>query len=408
VYEDDDVWVVISRTPAVETVQWMTVVAVLSFGAGLLAMRVLAPRLEGWWAAVWDRRLALSESDGGFSLRVLTVAGIAIFVLKVVYMGYGFLTTQAAPVALSWLFNGMLFVYYITLYALNARMFRERRVDLVVIAFDLAAFAYEATSGSKGRFGVFVVFPLLLIAVFQRRRLGWTSTSGVGAVVLVSVFAVYPLLVSYRTEISQATDPSRPSYSMMARAAGSWSDKYEDKINHILLGGAPSEQVIASTSLVFFNVRRDGSQLWQRLLFFWVPRAVWQDKPVEISGNELGRESYRVSQGDESTSVIPTGLGELYVYFGELGALWFGLAGLVFRLVEVGLGCFRKAEVLRVAASAYLFRTLPWAVTLEFETSVTSPLAMTLILFVLLTLLAFAAVLVARRTIPAQHPGYLR
>jgi hypothetical protein len=333
----------------------------------------------------------MSEHDGGFTFWATMILGVGVFLTKGAFMGFGFLAARSAPVSLSWLFSGMLFVYYVGLYALNSRMFAAGRLHPFVAGLDLAAIAYEVLSGSKGRFATFVIFPIIMLAVFQRRRVSWRVTAIFGAVALVSAFVVYPALSSYRGELAASTDPTRPAVGLLRGAAGNWSEDYEDKMGHVFLNGAAAEEVVASTSLVYFEVRRDSDILWQRMLAFMVPRGVWLDKPMELKGNELGVESYRVMRGDEGTSVIQTGIGELYVYFGAIGALGFFLAGLVMRWVDVAVTCFRGSEILRLGLSVYVFRTLPSVVTMEFETSVTGALSSVLIFWALLGVLGLAA-----------------
>jgi hypothetical protein len=394
----DGVWPSIATSPAVETVQWMALVAVLAFGGGLVASRFLLAPVERWWAAVWDRRLWMSENDGGFTFWATMLLGIGVFMTKGAFMGFGFLTARSAPVSMSWLFSGMLFVYYVGLYVLNARMFAAGRLHPLVAGLDLVATFYEVLSGSKGRFATFVIFPIIMLAVFQRGRVSWRSAVIFGAMVFVSAFVVYPALVSYRGELVASTDPTRPAVGLLRGAAGNWSEDYEDKMGHVFLNGAASEEVVASTSLVYFEVHRDSDILWQRMLAFMVPRSVWLDKPMELKGNELGVESYRVMRGDDGTSVIQTGIGELFVYFGSLGALAFFLAGLVMRWVDVAVTCFRGSELLRLGVSAYVFRTLPAVVTMEFETAVTGALSSVLVLWALLALLGLAATLFSGAT----------
>ena len=390
-YDSDDMlWAVLYRSPAVETVQWMTVVGVLSFGSALLASRYILGPFERWWSAAWDRRFTFAEGDGGFTLGGFLLVGVSVFLLKIVFVGYGYLASGNAPAGTSWIFSGLYFIYYLSIYAANARMLAQRRFHLPTVGLDVLALAYEISSGSKGRFVGYVLFPLMLVAVFQRRRLSWSTAGSLGAVVLVAVFVVYPLLFSYRAELSASVDPGRPEAAMMSRATSSWSDAYEDKIAHLTSVGGPAEQVLASTSLVFFDVRHDANHFWERLAFFWVPRVIWPDKAEALSGNELGKESHRLDSRSQ-TSVLQTGLGELYVYFGFAGALGFFVTGITFRFIDLAYSCFRVPQFLRIAASVCAFREMTSVVTGEFETGTTSQVSSAMILLSLLAVLALAA-----------------
>jgi hypothetical protein len=389
-YDSDELWAVIHRSPAVETVQWMTLVGVISFGSALLTSRFILWPVERWWARIWDSRLVFAEQDGGFTLAGIVLVGVSVFLFKIVFVGSGFLGTGSVPVSMTWVLSGLYFVYYVALYAANARMLGEGRLNLPTVGFDLVAFAYEIASGSKGRFAVYVLFPLMLVAVFQKRRLSWYTAGGFGSVVGVAVLVVYPLLVSYRAELSESVDPGRPNAALMVRASGSWSDSYEEKIALAVARAGPAEQVLASTSLVYFDVRHDAQRLWERLAFFWIPRALWPEKAESLSGGDIGKESHRLSLQSQ-TAVLQTGIGELYVYFGVTGALGLFLTGLLFRLIDVAYSCFRFPQSLRIGASIYAFRELSGVVTGDYEPAMTIPFSSTVILLSLLSVLALAA-----------------
>jgi hypothetical protein len=204
------------------------------------------------------------------------------------------------------------------------------------------------------------------------------------------VLVVYPLLVSYRAELSESVDPGRPNAALMVRASGSWSDSYEEKIALAVARAGPAEQVLASTSLVYFDVRHDAQRLWERLAFFWIPRALWPEKAESLSGGDIGKESHRLSLQSQ-TAVLQTGIGELYVYFGVTGALGLFLTGLLFRLIDVAYSCFRFPQSLRIGASIYAFRELSGVVTGDYEPAMTIPFSSTVILLSLLSVLALAA-----------------
>jgi hypothetical protein len=313
--DNGDLWAALSGSPAVETVQWMTLVSVLSFGSALLISRLFLTSAEGWWMRVWDKRFAFAENDGGFTFAGITLAGLAAFALKIVFVGFGYLTDRVAPTSVTWLTNGLTSFYYLAIYSANARMFAMRKISKLTLAFDIVAFAYELGSGSKGRFALYILFPIILVAVFQTRRVPWWAAGSLGVIILAAVFVVYPAMYSYRLGLASSKDPTHPSADLMVNAARSWSDSYDEKMTTILLSTGPGEQVIAATSIVFFDVRHENRTL-ERLTLFWVPRALWPDKPEEMSGGEIGKESHRLDPGTNNMSVLQTGLGELYVFFG--------------------------------------------------------------------------------------------
>jgi hypothetical protein len=369
----------------------MTLVGVISFGAGLLFVRFFLAPIERVWLMAWDSRLTFVENDGGFTVTGIILVGLVAFLTKIAFVGVGYFSSGETPASVTWLTSGLAFFYYLSLYAANARMYAARKLSVPIVIFDVAALIYEIASGSRGKFAVYILFPLILIALFQRPRVGWLAAGALGAVVLVSVFVVYPLLYSYRNELVASKDPTHPSATLMVNAADSISESYDDKIRNVVLVSGPAEQVLAATSLVFFDVRHATDDVWKRVAFFWVPRALWPDKPMAVSGGELGRESHRLEEGNDSTSVLQTGIGELYVDFGAVGALGMFFAGLVFRFADVAFSAFRAPQFLRLGASIYLIREFSGLVTGGYEGAVTTPIGTLVLVFVVLVLLALGA-----------------
>ncbi|MBI4993483.1 hypothetical protein HZC33_00785 [Candidatus Wolfebacteria bacterium] len=79
-----------------------------------------------------------------------------------------------------------------------------------------------------------------------------------------------------------------------------------------------------------------GATLREFLFTFGPPRFLWKNKPLSInaSGNEFGRRIGVLGDGDTTTSVGPTILGDWYLNFGLMGII-FGMffMGILFRLI---------------------------------------------------------------------------
>jgi hypothetical protein len=378
-------WALTGQPDVVEKIQWMLTGGTMCFGLGLLLPSILFKPLLSGWINFANRLLTALESREQQSLRVLFWMGAGLFVAQLGITGYGYLSNRAASPGLS-LLNNVSFIYYLALYALNASAMARGKLNWSVAVIDVLALTYELTSGSKGRFATFVVLPLLLLYLFFNRRPTRAFFTGALVFVAISALFVYPLLVEYRNQISQNDKGSNPELSQMGTAAENWSDSYESKIEALLFGSGTGEQVMAMASIVYFDVRYDSELLWYRLFTFGLPRFIWPQKPSPISANEVGRASGRLGVADMNTSVVITGIGELYAYFGAWGFVLMLLPGVVFAAVESGFCSLQVASPIRVATGLMWLRFFPGLVTGAFEGALTGVLISLILLLACLAI----------------------
>jgi hypothetical protein len=366
-----DPWPYVSTPENLEKVQWIIIGGTAAFATGLSLIPLVARPILQVWQRVWDDVTPIATESENRVLRIFYILGGSVFLGLIATKGYGYLVGGPATGGESLMRNLTCF-YYGALYAANARMFIRGNPKLAVIIVNFLALGYELLSGSKGRFAFFVLFPLSLTYIFVKGRLSRVAFWLTIGVFSISITIVYPLLVEYRIIVERSTRPERPDAAYLVEATENWTDGYDDKIRNVIFKVGTAEQVTALSSIVFFDVRDDPLKMWRRLLFFWVPRAVWPEKPHPISGNELGRMSRRLSTENRSTGVIQTGPGELYVYFGAWGFLMMCIAGLVHRLVDSAVSCFQRRTALRIGLSVYAFsQMVPSIITGSFEASLT-------------------------------------
>lgn len=378
------VWMMVGQPGIVRDVQWMLVGGILAFSVGLnIPSRVVSPTV-GVARNLVGGILAPFETAGLRSLRLLAYAGVAIFVLMLATTGYGYLSNRASTPALSLLTNVSV-VYYLALYAINAHAAKAGRATVPLLLFDLLALAYELTSGSKGRFALFVLFPLGLTYLCFHRRPSRRFLLATAVFVAASVLLVFPLLVEYRGEIASSGEHGQPDATQISHAANHWNEGYGDKLEMLVRGAGTAEQVTALSSIMHFDVRYPSETLWQRLTLFWFPRLLWVDKPTPLDANEIGRASGRVNPNDYRTSVMATGLGELYVYFGIWGCLLMVIPGAIFATVELAFRPLAAGRPLRLAAGILLLRSFSGIATGGFESTITGTLV------TVLAILAFVA-----------------
>jgi hypothetical protein len=249
---------------------------------------------------------------------------------------------------------------------------------------------YQLLSGSKGRFFSFVISPIAMVFILVRRRVSWTSVLLLGGLGLSSWLVIYPTLVIYRNLL--VTNPGLLSNSieLLSRSfsslfASSLETYWKIIITPLTRSGVP-EQVLAMTSIIHYQTSQASDLLWQRLLFFWVPRFLWVDKPVALSANVIGRLSNRLNPDDLTTSVLITTPGELFLYYGLAGSVLMIFSGLAIRLVNEVISPFKLFSPFRIAVFVTFLPALQVFLGGGFEASLTGLLIQLSILYTTLSL----------------------
>jgi hypothetical protein len=230
----------------------------------------------------------------------------------------------------------------------------QKLIGGITVFLVIIELVYQVISGSKGRFATSVIIPLAFAYYFARRKVSWAIFLGFGMVGLTSLFFVYPLLVIYRGEISAVTYAPDPVV-LMGKAWNtlqslSW-DQYQQTVLIPFNSSGITEQVIAMTSIVHFVDRLPlpPEYLWERLLWFWLPRFLSPGKLPTFPANAIGRLTERVGASDFTTSVLQTGPGELFIYYQLFGCLMMIIPGILFRWFNESASPFRLYSHFRMA-----------------------------------------------------------
>jgi len=381
------IWLLCRSGATLERAQWMLVGSILAYELG--RMLVLNRTSKRWREAVANELRSAGSSTRATD--AVSLVGIAIFLAIIAIRGAGYIVATALPLSVSGVLGTLEPFYYIGLYAAVASALRTGRRRPAVIAWTLATLAYEVLSGSKGRFALFVLLPLAVIYLLHVRRpnvAAGTTLIGLG---LVSWLVVYPVLVVYRGDLSAQGGLADDRVEMLSDAQSRADLDYQDKILVPFLESNLAEQVTAIASIIEFDVRRSPEHLPQRLFLFWIPRAVWSEKPTMLDANEIGRESMRLNDHDRATSVVMTAPGELYVYLGEWGFWMMVLMGIAVGFLAPLPRRTQHATALEIGLVAYLARMLPGPVSGGFQHGLTGFLIQAVVLALLLGSLRFVA-----------------
>lgn len=387
-------WQSCRRLDTLETVQWMILLGIVAYEGGRAAIELSAANALG---RLRSSGRALFDDLGSHPVTLDVVAGIgvAIFALVTSIRGFGYLTARSLPQEIQGILGSLDFFFYLGLYAAVAATIRRGWRRAWVTAWVVLVLLYEIFSGSKGRFAIYVLLPIGMIFLIVRPRPSFGFSVAAIILFFVSWLVVYPTLVEYRSSLVTTDFENVDRMELMTSARSRASQTYAETVFIPIFESQLTEQVLAMTSIVSFDVRRSPEHLPVRLLFFWVPRAIWPEKPEMLNANEVGRASHRVGQHDLSTSVLMTSIGELYVYLGMWGASLMTLMGVVVAGVVPVLRTHRDASDLEVGFVAFLARFLPGLVSGAFESGITG---------FLIEAIASVAVLVALRVLARRVP----
>jgi hypothetical protein len=184
---------------------------------------------------------------------------------------------------------------------------------------------------------------------YVKRRLPWISLL---ALVLALVFIVFPFYNTFRNLDPHLSRSRRVDLTF--DVVGSW-DRHEYLEQSV---GKVKERlsVVNSVAVVIRDTEKgwvpyaNGDTLFMPAMVFFIPRAVWRDKPIFRMGREFG-ETFRVVHIlDPDTNIAATVPGELYWNFGLAGiVVGMGLWGAVLRGLYRRYGEAMAADPLRLA-----------------------------------------------------------
>jgi hypothetical protein len=272
-------------------------------------------------------------------------------------------------------FDRLFFIALLYGYALSLEIKSKKNYITYVIIFLLPLeFIYQLFSGSKGRFFYFVVLPLAMVFLLIRQKVSWKSIFMIGSIGIIAWLFIYPTLTIYRNLMLSNYAVINPLkiflQSIQILSHYSWNQYIETILIPLTKSGI-AEQVTAMTSIVHYQVSQDSNLLWQRLFLFWIPRFLWPDKPMNLSGNLIGRLSHRVNSEDFTTSVLTTSPGELFLYYGLWGSVLMILPGLIFRWLNAAISPFKFYTSFRVAVMVAYLPLMRGLLSGSFESGLT-------------------------------------
>ncbi len=287
-------------------------------------------------------------------------------------------------------FDNLYFVAWLYGYGILLQSgFKKNTLSYITFALIPFEFLFQLFSGSKGRFFSFVIVPMASTYILVRQKIPWIAMILISSLGIVSWLFIYPILTIYRNLLSSAIvgiaiNPIEVlNQSIQILIYYSW-DKYLETILTPLNSSGIAEQVTAMTSIIHNQLSQEGTLLWQRLFLFWIPRFLWADKPETLSANLIGRLSGRLSSEDFTTSVLITGPGELFLYYGLWGSLLMILTGLLFRWLNEAISPFKINTPFRVAVLVTYLPLMQTLLSGSFESALTGIILQTGILYLIL------------------------
>jgi hypothetical protein len=253
---------------------------------------------------------------------------------------------------------------------------RTNSIVWPTVILTIVELIYQIFSGSKGRFFNFIVIPLATVFILTRQRVSAITVLLLAGFGVISWLFIYPILVVYRNVISanplgNIVDPIASINKAYQLLNSYSSEQYIEIILTPFNASGITEQVMAMTSIIHYHLAQDGDLLWPRLLLFWIPRFLWDEKPIALSANLIGRLSHRLPDFDITTSVLITGTGELYLYYGLLGSTLMVLVGIVFRWINEAISPFKLYTPFRIAVLISFLPLMQGFVSGTFESGLT-------------------------------------
>lgn len=288
---------------------------------------------------------------------------------------------------------GWLYGYGISINNLiNSKEKSNQLIKLITIVLISLEFIFQLISGSKGRFFTQVFIPLSGVYFLIKKKTTWRLVILFFGVGFLSWLVLYPTLTIYRgtfdnIQYNNFSISNNLQIAFQTIVNMNWND-YLDIILRPINQSGFAEQILALTSIIHNDVILPGERenLWQRLALFWIPRALWPEKPTTLSTNLIGRLSGRLNPENYTTSVLMTGPGEVFIYYGIWGSLLMIIAGLLVRGVNDLISPFKKYLILKVAIFIPFLGLISKIISGAFESIITGILMQIGVLYLLLWL----------------------
>ncbi len=196
---------------------------------------------------------------------------------------------------------------------------RERnRIDLIALSLALPPMLFEFVTGGTKMALLVPVICYLILRNYIVRRLSWKFIPALG------VFTLLVFLVGYTYRGAQGSGDMVSSLAEYNDQSGSIFATFFGRFY-----GTDSFMVVLDATDQGYAFQH-GKTL-EDLLYFYVPRALWPDKPESYSMT-FGREFLSSTPDAGESFFTPSLPGELYLNFGAIGLLAGGfLTGILLR-----------------------------------------------------------------------------
>ena len=249
------------------------------------------------------------------------------------------------------------------------------RVALWLGVVPLAALQSLAFGGKTPI--LLALYAVMAARHYAKRRL---SVPVLAAGVVVAVLVVFPTVNAFRlrtdrTLAASSTDPTIQEFASRVVAipslfAGMRPSEYAQFAAESVLGRANGIDSLAVIMKYGDAVELGNpTAYWQIPLYAFVPRAIWPDKPVILTGAEFAR--LFVTPSEEGLREYPSigvfHIGDLYASFGSSGVL-IGMCvlGFLFRLVYQIFDPARSPDL----GMKFVYIILLWGIVNGFESDI--------------------------------------
>ena len=252
---------------------------------------------------------------------------------------------------------------------------RWLRLMLWVAVLPLAALQSLAFSGKTPI--LLALYTVMAARHYAKRRL---SVPVLAAGVIVAVLVVFPTVNAFRvptdrTLSASSTEPTVLEFASRVAAipslfSGMSASEYAQFAAESVLGRANGIDSLAVIMKYGDAVDLGNpAAYWQIPLYAFVPRAIWHDKPVILTGSEFAR--LFVTPSEEGLREYPSigvfHIGDLYASFGGSGVLiGMCILGLLFRVVYQLFDPARSPDL----GMKFVYIVLLWGIVNGFESDI--------------------------------------
>lgn len=203
---------------------------------------------------------------------------------------------------------------FILIYLIGYLVFAEKKEKYRYILYGIIIFEilFNLPSGSKQRVIEPIITFILIRSIYTN-----IPYKGIAIFVAVYLFVITPFITLYRNDALSFEEFIDQYFSEQFQESGDSDEAIQNQV------AARLNYSIVISRIMKYHLEYGKpyvyGETYVNTLIMFIPRFIWPDKPILISGNIFGKEYGFIQENNDKTSVGKYWIGESFMNFGYIG-----------------------------------------------------------------------------------------